>query len=176
MPGNMDGKYPARRSRGPTVGRSICAGATYWHAGCSLEMPKAAAWSWLKAPWVRNDREPDRPPARPGTARVPAGSPARCPGAFCTAVRRSLRGGGTGQCHTRRLRDLQFPVVPVLMHIAVRIVERWKWTGSRNVWLTLTAIVIGACAYALAHRYLRAQAAAVREQLTGQYASRDTLV
>ena len=37
-------------------------------------------------------------------------------------------------------------------------------------------VIIAACAYALAHRYLRGQEAAVRERLTGQYASRDVLV
>jgi pilus assembly protein CpaB len=54
--------------------------------------------------------------------------------------------------------------------------EGWTWTRSRNLWLAVAAIAVGGCAYALAHRYLRGQEAAVRQQLAGQFASGDVLV
>ena len=54
---------------------------------------------------------------------------------------------------------------------------RWRsWFGNRNTVLAVAAALIGGCAYLFAHRYLRGQELAVRQQLTGQYATRDVLV
>jgi pilus assembly protein CpaB len=63
----------------------------------------------------------------------------------------------------------------VLKRIAVKF-RGWAWTRSRIGWQALAAVAIGACAFALAHRYLRVQETAAREQLAGHYVSRDVLV
>lgn len=54
--------------------------------------------------------------------------------------------------------------------------EKLAWLMNRTLWLAAAAIVIGACAYTLAHRYLKGQEAAVRERVGAHYATRDALV
>jgi pilus assembly protein CpaB len=54
---------------------------------------------------------------------------------------------------------------------------RWKsWLLNRNVLLIAAAAAMAGCAFLLAHRYLQGQAAATRQQLVGQYATREVLV
>jgi pilus assembly protein CpaB len=54
---------------------------------------------------------------------------------------------------------------------------RWKsWLLNRNALLVAAAAVMAGCAFMLAHRYLQGQAAATRQQLVGEYATRDVLV
>jgi len=54
---------------------------------------------------------------------------------------------------------------------------RWKpWLLDRNVLLVAAAVVMASCAYMLAHRYLQGQAAATRQQLVGEFVTRDVLV
>ncbi len=54
---------------------------------------------------------------------------------------------------------------------------RWKsWLLNRNALLVAAAVVMAGCAFLLAHRYLQGQAAATRQQLVGQYATREVLV
>ena len=54
---------------------------------------------------------------------------------------------------------------------------RWKsWLLDQNALLVAGALVMAGCAFLLAHRYLRTQEAATRQQLVGQYATRDVLV
>ncbi|MGH8795734.1 MAG: Flp pilus assembly protein CpaB [Caldimonas sp.] len=54
---------------------------------------------------------------------------------------------------------------------------RWKsWLLNRNALLIAAAAMMAGCAFMLAHRYLQGQAAATRQQLVGEYATRDVLV
>jgi len=51
-----------------------------------------------------------------------------------------------------------------------------SWFGNRNILLAALAVLMGVCAFALAHRYLHAQEAAARQSIAGQYATREVLV
>ena len=54
---------------------------------------------------------------------------------------------------------------------------RWKsWLLNRNALLVAAAAAMAGCAFLLAHRYLQGQAAATRQQLVGQYLTREVLV
>jgi pilus assembly protein CpaB len=54
---------------------------------------------------------------------------------------------------------------------------RWKsWLLNRNALLVAAAVAMAGCAFLLAHRYLQGQAAATRQQLVGQYVTREVLV
>jgi pilus assembly protein CpaB len=50
------------------------------------------------------------------------------------------------------------------------------WLGNRQAWLVCAAVLMGGCAYLLAHRFLRGQEAVVQQRLAGQFATRDALV
>jgi pilus assembly protein CpaB len=58
----------------------------------------------------------------------------------------------------------------------VSTLEKFAWLMNRTLWLAAAAIVIGACAYTLAHHYLKGQEEAVRERVGAHYATREALV
>jgi len=54
---------------------------------------------------------------------------------------------------------------------------RWKsWLLNRNALLVAAAFAMAGCAFLLAHRYLQGQEAATRQQLVGQFVTREVLV